>query len=82
MDCYRELYKYSSPPADFDKLMDKAKTNDLGQKIIKFMDYEIPKELYQDIVDKATKDNNIKGVMKQSFKTTIALGCSPKFKTK
>ena len=54
------------------------KINDRGQKIINFDDYEIERELFEQILKK-----HIKGLRKriqQEMSFTIYLGCSPKFK--
>lgn len=79
-ECYRLLYKHSTPPADFDQLLENSPTNDLGQKDIGFMSYKIDKDTYSEIVDKVIKKHNFTGVKKEQFKFTIAMGCSPKFK--
>lgn len=81
MHCYRQLFAYSNPPADFDKLVAEAPYNDRGQKDIKFMDYEIDESLFESIVDQTIKDFKIKPEhTRKSFRIAILLGCSPKFK--
>lgn len=80
--CYVELFKHSTPPGDFDLLVEKAEINDRGQKVIDFMSYEIDEEKYDQIVESVIKEFKIRSWKKQRFKNTIALGCSPKFSKK
>jgi len=79
MDCYRELFARSDPPADFDELVANATTNDCGEKEIPFMDYEIDGDLLLEIIDKHSKGLRPKW-KRQAFLTTILLGCAPKLK--
>jgi hypothetical protein len=81
MHCYRQLYAHSTPAASFDELVENAKVNEVGQKQIDFMSYEIDESLAIDIINQTIKDFKIKPKYKQQqFRTTIYLGCSPKFK--
>lgn len=82
MDCYTQLFASSTPPADFKELVDNAPTNEHGQKVIDFMAYEIDEDKYSEIVESMIKKHKFKNYDIQRFKTTIALGCSPKFKKK
>lgn len=80
MKCYTELFKKAIPSANFQTLMDEAEKNENDQLVIPFMDYEIDENLYYKIVKKYAK--RIRPEYRyQAFKNTIALGCSPKFKT-
>lgn len=81
MECYVELFKQSNPSADFEQLVENADINERGQKVIDFMSYEIEEKLYTEIVDSIIKKYKFKNYKVQQFKNTIALGCSPKFKT-
>ena len=75
---YRELYANSTPKGDWDEMLKNAKINERGQKIINFDDYEIERELFEQILKK-----HIKGLRKRTqheMSFTIYLGCSPKFK--
>ena len=81
MHCYRQLFAYSNPPADFDKLIENATINDRGQKEIPFMDHEIEEEVAMLLIDETIKDFKIKPEYRRnSFRISILLGCSPKFK--
>jgi len=80
MDCYRELYKYSDPPADFDELVEDADINEFGQKIIPYNDYVIDRTVLDDIIYKTIIKHKIPKHLRRSFKSTIYLGCSPKSK--
>jgi len=81
-ECYRRLYENSTPKADFDVLLRNAGTNEIGQKVINFMDYEIDEILCDSIIDDIIKEYKITSKFKKdSFKNTIYLGASPKFKS-
>lgn len=81
MHCYRQLYAHATPPANFDKLVEEAAINEHGQKVIPFMDYEIDEETMDKIIEDTMKAYKIKGkILKNRFRTTIYLGCSPKTK--
>lgn len=80
---YRELYANATPPANFSKLLDEAPLNEHGQKVIDFMAYEIEREVHDKIMDDAIKMFKIKHkILKNAFKFTIDLGCSPRIKKK
>lgn len=79
MECYTEIYAVSNPPADFQELMDNAPINDRGQKEIPFMDHEIEYNDYLKIVNKLVEKYKLSRIEKRQFKTSVALGCSPKF---
>lgn len=81
MHCYRELYANATPPASFDELLENATVNEQGQKVIPFLDYEIEEEVFEEIVADTIKVYKInRSYLKQSFRFTIMMGCSPKFK--
>jgi len=79
-ECYRKLYKASTPSADFDELINKAPIDENGQKVIDFMAYEICENEFSQIVDEVIKKYKIKTHRLTPFKNSIYLGCSPKFK--
>lgn len=75
---YRELYEASTPSANFDDLLSSASLNELGQKVIDFNSYEISQLDFEKIVKE-----NVKGLSpyyKRAMRTSVLLGCSPKFK--
>ena len=81
MHCYRELYANATPPASFDELLENATVNEQGQKVIPFLDYEIDEDVFEEIVADTIKVYKInRSFLKQSFRFTILLGCSPKFR--
>lgn len=80
MECYTEMYAVSTPPVNFQELMDNAVINDRGQKEILFMNHEIEYEEYNNIIERLINKYKLNTLEKRQFKTTIALGCSPKFK--
>ncbi len=79
-ECYRKLYKASTPPADFDELLKNATTNENGEKVIDFMAHEICEYEFSEIMSDVIKQYKIRSHRQDLFKNTIRLGCSPKFK--
>jgi len=80
-ECYRRLYKASTPSADFDQLVEEAPVNEQGQKVIDFMAYEISESEYMQILDDVIKEFKfIPKYRAKAFKVSIHIGCSPKFK--
>jgi hypothetical protein len=79
MEIYRELYKVSTPPADFDNLLENATRDDEGKLHIPFLDYEIEEKVMDNIIESVCKKHKIgfKTTLFKSIKTTIYLGCSP-----
>jgi len=82
LDCYRDLFANSTPKGNFDKLMEEASTNEFGQKVIPFMDYEVDEKDFDIILQKYVEDKSLKlsKYEKRGFSISIHLGCSPKFK--
>jgi hypothetical protein len=78
-DCYRELFANSTPKGDFDKLVEEAQLNEMGQKVIPFDDYEISEDLFKEIIESTIKKHKVPKHYHQRFSTTIHLGCSPRF---
>lgn len=79
LNTYKELYLQSTPPADFEELMKTCPKNNLGQVEIPYNEHEIEEELFNEILVKNSK--NLSKFHKQILKTTVLLGCSPKFKS-
>lgn len=77
-DMYRELYKNSTPSADFDELVKNATINERGEKVIDFMAYSITQEQLDEIIDSELKKHRLAKWEKQMLKTSCYLGCSPK----
>ena len=77
---YRKLYKASTPPADFDELMNNAPIDENGKKVIDFMAHEICEYEFSEIMSNIIKEYKIRSHRQDLFKNTILLGCSPKFK--
>ena len=83
LECFRRLYKESTPSADFDKLVEEAEINEWGQKVIDYMAYEIDEDRATEIVNEVAKEFKIKSEwQKKSLNANVWLGCSPKFKLK
>lgn len=84
-DCLVELYANSTPPADFNKLVEEAEINEEGQKVIHFRDYEIDGKKMEEIIDKhrekLLKKSRYKKIDENTFNFSVYLGCSPRTKT-
>ena len=79
-ECYRRLFKASSPTADFDLLVENAIIDKDGLKHIPFMDYELEEDKFESIITDVIKEFKIKPTHKNPFRVAIMLGCSPKTK--
>jgi hypothetical protein len=82
LEIYRRMYKAATPSADFDKLMEEAEINEWGQKDIKYANYTIDEDVYEDILKDVLKSYRVQLNRRRLFVNTVALGCSPKFKDK
>ena len=80
-ECYRRLFKASTPSADFDLLVETAIIDKDGLKHIPFMDYEIEEDMFESIIEDVIKEFKISSIHSGPFRVSIMLGCSPKFKT-
>lgn len=80
LECYQLMFEQSVPPGDFKSMMDNAEINEYGQKVIDFMSYEITEEDFYRIIQEVATKYKFKNFIKRSFESSIALGCSPKFK--
>lgn len=79
-DIYVDIYKMSTPSADFNELVDKAPMDDRGRKEIYFMNYEIEEYVFDKILDSHLKGRRITKLKQRMIRNTILMGCSPKFK--
>lgn len=76
-----EMYKQSTPSADFLKLVEEAPLNDKGQKVIDFNAYEIEKEKAVEIFDTIVKKHKVTNKRNQAdLSFSVYLGACPKFK--
>ena len=81
-DCYRELFANSTPTGDFDKLVETATINEMGQREIPFDDYEIDEARFQEIIKETLAKHKVPKRLHQAFSIEIHLGCSPRFARK
>ena len=81
-ELYRRAFAASTPKGDFDLLLENATTNERGQKVIPFMDYECEAEVLEEILDSVLKEFKVPVRERQSFEFGFYLGCSPKTKPK
>lgn len=77
MDCYREIYKKSEPPADFDELVANATIDEQGRKHIPFRDYYIDIDVMDELILSVAKKYKLKKYERTMLKTSVYLGCSP-----
>lgn len=78
LDCYVELYKQATPPANFNMLLENAVIDEHGHKHIPFMDYTIDDDHMDKIIMECAKKHKLKKWEKEKLRVTIHLGCSPK----
>ena len=79
-ECYRRMYRESTPPADFDKLMEEAPINKEGQKDIGFENYVLDEKRQKEIIQEVIKDLKIKRKFdKRVVEVNVTLGASPRF---
>lgn len=78
LELFRRAFAVSTPPGDFDELMAKAETNEFGQKVIPFMDYECPHEVMEKILEDAMVEFKVPKHRIKAFSFNFWLGCSPK----
>ena len=81
-ELYRRAFAASTPKGDFDLLLENATTNERGQKVIPFMDYECEAEVLEEILDSVLKEFKVPVRKRKSFEFGFYLGCSPKTKIK
>lgn len=81
-EIYRRAFAASTPQGDWDELLKNATTNDFGQKVIPFMDYELDDETAKKIIEDVMKEYRVPKWQRKSFALTYWLGCSPKTKMK
>jgi hypothetical protein len=82
LEIFRRVYAVSEPPADFDQLVAEAKTNEFGQKVIKYLDYECDDLLMIEICNKVLDEFKVKGYKRKQLFLSFWLGCSPKSKNR
>ena len=79
-ECYELMFSASTPSADFNELFAKADVDDNGRKVIDFMSYEIAKDQALRIINDVCRKYKIPKYRVTAVKTSVLLGCSPKFK--
>ena len=73
MEIYREMYRQATPSADFDQLIQEGVTMQPNW----FMNYYLPLEKQEEIVDKFCKQHRCDRYETQIIRQEIFLGCSP-----
>jgi hypothetical protein len=75
-DIYRRLYEESTPSVNWEEL----KVSEEAKQDRFFLNYEIPEEVYDKILEEEINKHKLMKYQKQLIRNTICLGCSPKFK--
>ena len=78
-DLYREIYKNSNPPADFDGLVKNSKYDAWGRKDILFRNYKIKESLFDSILKDYFKGKRLTKYEKALITNTLYLGAIPLF---
>ena len=73
-------FKHAEPSADFEELLLNTPTNDMGQKVIDFMSYEISQDKLDEIFNDTMKKYKVKKYLQKSFAFSYYLGPTPKSK--
>lgn len=76
-DLYREIYKNSSPPADFDELVKNAQYNEWGRKEILFKNYKIKESLFDSLLKDYFVGKRLTKYEKALITNTLLLGVIP-----
>lgn len=79
-ECMAEIYWNSEPKADWYVLLDKAKVNKEGKKVIPFKKYRIEESKMEAIVNKYIKKYKLTKRDKSAFTFNVYLGPSPVYK--
>lgn len=79
-ELYRRAFAASTPYGNWDKMLEKARINERGEKEIPFMDYECDENTLEDIFNTVMKENKIPKWKQKAFSFSFYLGCSPKTK--
>lgn len=73
-DIYIEMFKESTPSADFYKLIELGVTKQPGW----FLNYYLNDDNQQDIIKRHCKKNNLNSREERLVRVEVTLGCSPK----
>lgn len=80
-ECYRRLFAASTPPGDFDLMLENATVDSQGRKHIPFMEHEILQTDMDRIITEVIKEYKIAPKYRaNAFRMSILLGASPKTK--
>ena len=71
--CYKRLYAFSTPSANFDELIDKYRENQF------WLNYLITEELFEIITEEVMKEYKLRPYEKTGFRQSVLLGLSPTF---
>ena len=71
--CYKRLYAFSTPSANFDELIDKYHENQF------WWDHVITEELFEIILEEIMKEYRLRPYEKTGFRQSVLLGLSPTF---
>jgi hypothetical protein len=80
LNVYRRCYAAATPPADFDKLVEEAPVDELGQKVIDYNAYVIDEDEFISIMEDEFKKAKLKPYQKAGIRIGLYLGPLPIFK--
>jgi hypothetical protein len=80
-ELYRRSFAASEPPAVWEDMLANAELNELGQKVIPYLDHECEEETLKSIFESVMKEYRVPKRKRSGFYFSFMLGCSPKTKT-
>lgn len=79
-EMYRRAFAASTPPGNFDELLETSPKNEFGAVVIPYHDYECEQSVMSKIVDDVLKEYKVPKWRRKAFSFNFWLGCSPKTK--
>jgi len=79
-ELFKRSFAESTPYGDWDKLLEEAPINALGQKAVPFQDYECDHKKMEEIFDSVMAEYKVPKNMIKAFSFHFWLGPSPKSK--
>lgn len=77
-ELYRLSFAASTPPGNWDELLENSPVGEDGRKLIPFMDYECSDEKMQEIFETTMKKYKVPPYKVKAFSFSFWLGCSPR----
>jgi hypothetical protein len=80
LEMYRRAFAASTPPADFDQLVENATINSLGLKEIPYWNHECDDDVMRQITEDVMNEYKVPKRKRKPLFNAFWLGCSPKSK--